>query len=169
MRIIGIDPGLRMTGYGCVEVTGVTSAPTLVEAGVLRLDARCSVASRLAELHADLSDLLVRLKPTHACVEKLYAHYAHPTTAIKMGHARGVILLALEQAGCQISEYSATRIKKAITGHGHAGKKQVQLSVQAQCGLAEPPSPIDVSDAIAIALTAAHRLTMQVTPTAGGA
>jgi crossover junction endodeoxyribonuclease RuvC len=78
-----------------------------------------------------------------------------------MGHARGVILLAAKQAGLDVAELAATEIKKAITGYGHAGKRQVQLAVQSQCGLADPPTPVDVADAIAIALCAARRLQIE--------
>ena len=95
-------------------------------------------------------------------VEKLFAHYRHPTTAIVMGHARGVILLAAAQAGIPVDELAATEIKKSLTGFGHATKRQMQLSVQAQCRLAEPPSPVDVSDAIAIALCASRRLILDL-------
>lgn len=157
MRIIGIDPGLRLTGYGCVQMRPGRIEPELVEAGVIRLDATSSVAARLVELFADLGSILDQLQPDRVVVEKLYAHYAHPTTAIKMGHARGVILLAAAQRGIELEELSATEIKKAVTGHGHASKRQMQTAVQAQCGLKEMPSPPDVADAIAIGLCAARR------------
>ncbi|MCK4872253.1 MAG: crossover junction endodeoxyribonuclease RuvC [Phycisphaerales bacterium] len=157
MRIIGIDPGLLRTGYGCVDVADAAE-PTFVEAGVFRLNSKTPMADRLGALHDDMSELLSRLEPKRIVVEKLYAHYKHPTTAIVMGHARGVILLAAIQRGIEVDELGATEVKKAITGFGHATKRQVQLAVQAQCGLAEPPSPVDVSDAIAIALCAARRV-----------
>ncbi len=160
MRIVGIDPGLQLTGYGCVEVAG-PGEPALVEAGVIRLKSTTPVEERLVELHRDIAAVFERLRPDRAVVEKLYAHYKHPTTAIVMGHARGVILLAATQAGLDITELAATEIKKAITGYGHAGKRQMQLAVQSQCGLAEPPTPVDVSDAIAIALCAARRLQIE--------
>ncbi len=157
MRIIGIDPGLRLTGYGCVQTRSDRIDPQLVEAGVIRLDAASSVAARLVELFADLGSILDQLQPDQVVVEKLYAHYAHPTTAIKMGHARGVIFLAAMQRGIELDELSATEIKKAVTGNGHASKRQVQSAVQAQCSLREMPSPPDVADAIAIGLCAARR------------
>jgi crossover junction endodeoxyribonuclease RuvC len=165
MRIVGVDPGLQLTGYGCVEVTG-PGEPMLVEAGVIRLKPSLPVEDRLLELHRDIAAVFERLTPQRAVVEKLYAHYKHPTTAIVMGHARGVILLAARQAGLEFSELAATEIKKAITGYGHASKLQVQLSVQSQCNLAEPPTPVDVSDAIAIALCAARRI--QIDALTGG-
>jgi crossover junction endodeoxyribonuclease RuvC len=160
MRLMGIDPGLQITGYACVECTADAAAgdPTLVEAGALRLTSKRPVSERLCELHEDLAAMLDRLKPGRVAVEKLYAHYKHPTTAIVMGHARGVILLAAAQREIEVEELAATEVKKAITGFGHATKKQVQLAVQAQCGLESPPTPVDVSDAIAIALCAARRV-----------
>lgn len=158
MRFIGIDPGLNITGYGCVHLSSsVSTDPELLEAGILRLGTAKSVSERLDILYKDLCELLEKLKPDYMVVEKLYSHYAHPATAIKMGHARGVILLAGQQHNCIISEMGATEVKKALTGHGHASKHQIQLAVQAQCNLATPPTPQDVTDAIAIALTAARR------------
>lgn len=157
MRIIGIDPGLRLTGYGCVTIAPNRLEPELVEAGVIRLTTGQSVAQRLVELFADLGTILDQLEPECMAVEKLYAHYAHPTTAIKMGHARGVILLTAQQRHIELQELGATEIKKSVTGNGHASKRQMQIAVQAQCGLREMPHPPDVADAIAIALCAARR------------
>lgn len=157
MRVLGIDPGLRLTGYGLVRVRVGAIEPTLVEAGVIKLDAKTAVASRLAQLAEDLDGLLDTLEPTHVAVEKLFAHYAHPRTAIVMGHARGVILLCAQRRGLGITELGATEVKKSLTGNGHASKEQMQRSVQHQYGLAEPPSPPDVADAIAIATCCARR------------
>lgn len=163
MRILGIDPGLQITGYGLVDATGPTAAaplgdPRLVEAGVIRLRPRDSLEIRLAALHADLLELINEFHPTRLAVEKLFAHYRHPRTAILMGHARGVILLAAQQHNLPVTHLPATEVKKAVTGYGHASKEQMQRAVQSQCGLAEPPSPPDVADAIAIALCCARRL-----------
>ncbi len=157
MRILGIDPGLRLTGYGCVELRPTAVEPTLVEAGVLRLDADQSMEHRLVQLYDDLSALFEELQPQRVAVEKLYAHYKHPRTAIMMGHARGVILLVAQQHEANIEHLPSTAVKKAFTGHGHASKRQIQLAVQSQFKLAEPPSPPDVADAIAIATTCARR------------
>ena len=164
MIVLGIDPGTRITGYGCVRLVERSVEPVLVEAGVLSFKRGSSIESRLAELHAALAELIAELRPNHIAVEKLYAHYKHPRTAILMGHARGVILLAAEQAGLTIHHLPSTEVKKSITGHGHASKRQMQLAVQSQCRLAEPPSPPDVADAIAIALTAARRLAYEQLP-----
>ncbi len=160
MKVLGIDPGLRVTGYGCVS--GSLPGGTLVEAGVIRL-ARSSagappIPDRLAELDTDLRALLERLRPDAVGVESLFAHYKHPATAIGMAHARGVILLAARRAGLRLVEIRPNEIKKFLTGHGHAGKRQMQEAVQAQLRLKAPPEPPDVADAIAIALCAAWRL-----------
>jgi crossover junction endodeoxyribonuclease RuvC len=170
--VLGVDPGLRLTGYGCLDVASDGSgAPALVEAGVFRLSQRsrgedgegrvvasaASVSARLAELDADFRAALERLVPEVVAVESLFAHYKHPSTAIVMGHARGVLLLAIRRAGCRLVELKPNEVKKSVTGHGHASKEQMQLAVQGVFGLAEPPSPPDVADAIAIALCASRR------------
>jgi crossover junction endodeoxyribonuclease RuvC len=157
-RVLGIDPGLRLTGYGVVDLAPGSMEPMLVEGGVFRLDAKQPMERRLVQLRDDLQELIEETKPHRVAVEKLYAHYAHPRTAILMGHARGVILLCAAAKGLPVEPLAATEIKKSLTGNGHASKRQVQLSVQAQCGLAEPPNPPDVADAIAIALCHARRL-----------
>lgn len=158
MLILGIDPGTRITGYGCVRLKPGALEPTLVEAGVLTFKRDAPLDDRLVELHTSLSELIAELKPAHVAIEKLYAHYNHPRTAIIMAHARGVILLAAKQAGLTVHHLPSTEVKKSITGYGHASKHQIQRAVQSQCRLAEPPNPPDVADAIAIALTAARRL-----------
>lgn len=163
MRILGIDPGLRLTGYGCVEPLarprrGFGADAALIEGGVIRLDPKATVSRRLAELDADLREIIDRLKPDAVAVEKLYAHYKHPTTAIVMGHARGVVLLNIQRSGLRLFELGATEVKKSLTGNGHASKPQMQAGVQAQLGLSATPKPADVADAIAIALCALRRL-----------
>lgn len=160
MRILGIDPGLRLTGYGCVD--GAGADPALVEAGVMRLKMvtdgrRTPVADRLLELHQDIEALIDRLRPETVAVEALFAHYKHPATAIAMAHARGVILLNIRRAGLRLVEFKPTQIKMFLTGHGHATKAQMQSAVRARLGLEATPEPPDVADAIAIALFAASR------------
>ena len=159
-RTLGIDPGLRLTGYGVVETAPHRFDPDLVEAGVIRLDRRLSLEARLSQLHRDLCDLLDEFQPAQVVVEKLFSHYKHPRTAILMAHARGVILLCAQQRGLPLIHVPATEVKKAVAGYGHASKEQMQRAVQAQCRLAEPPSPPDVADAIAIALCHARRLAL---------
>lgn len=157
MRTLGIDPGLRLTGYGCVDLADGSIEPTLVEGGVLQFSAKDSLEDRLVEMYQSLTELIAELRPQRVAVEKLFAHYKHPNTAILMGHARGVILLAARQAGLDIDHLPSTEVKKSVTGDGHATKEKMQLAVQTQCRLAEPPHPADVADAIAIALTSARR------------
>lgn len=149
MRVLGIDPGLHLTGYALVEIRGLRRQ--LVEAGVVRLNAKASLSQRLDELYTQVSELIVDLKAEHVGVEQLYAHYKHPRTAILMGHARGVILLAAAQRRLSMTDLPSTLVKKTVTGHGHASKGQIQRAVAALCGLAKPPSPPDVADAISIA------------------
>ncbi len=158
MRILGIDPGLLLTGYGCVEFSARSIEPALVEAGVFRLKPRTPMPFRLRQLHDDLCGVLDELQPQVMAVEKLFATYVHPRTPILMGHARGVVLLAAQQRSLEIIELSATAVKKAITGNGHASKRQMQEAIRTQCGLEKAPSPPDVADAIGIALCAARRV-----------
>jgi len=161
MRVLGIDPGLRVTGYATVQLERVGQDPSLLEAGVIRIDSKGrSMESRLGQLHHDLVEVIQELAPDHLAVEKLYANYRHPRTAILMAHARGVILLAASQAGLPVEHLPSTVVKRAITGYGHASKQQIQHAIQTQCGLAELPSPPDVADAIAIAMTFARRVAM---------
>ncbi|MBL9031123.1 MAG: crossover junction endodeoxyribonuclease RuvC [Phycisphaerae bacterium] len=157
---MGIDPGLRVTGYGCVE----GDPARLVEAGVFRLRADEAaqaggeaVSARLEELDADLRGAIERLRPEAAAVEAIFAHYKHPATAIAMAHARGVILLNIRRAGLRLVEFKPNAVKKFLTGHGHASKEQMQEAVRSRLGLPARPEPADVADAIAIALCAAWR------------
>jgi len=162
-RVLGIDPGLRLTGYGFVDIRPEKGEiePVLLEAGVIKLSGKLSIEARLKQLHTDLESLLKAFEPTDLAVEKLYAHYKHPRTAILMAHARGVILLSAQQRDIPIEHLPSTEVKKAVTGYGHASKEQMQRAVQSQCRLREIPSPPDVADAIAIALTHARRIAIQ--------
>ena len=149
-RILGIDPGLNVTGYGVLEVgDGVLR---LCEAGIIRGKDRDSLTRRLAEIYQGVSDVIAGLRPGVMALEELYSHYQRPRTAILMGHARGVICLAATRAGIPVVHYSATRIKKILTGSGRAPKGQVQRAIQRELGLTELPDPPDVADAMAIAL-----------------
>ena len=156
MRILGVDPGLRLTGYGVIDHGA--RRPVLVDAGVIRLDEKTSIAARLVELETELEGLLDEARPQVVAVEQLYAHYKHPRTAILMGHARGVILLAATRRRLEVMELSANRIKQSIAGHGHAAKGQMQRAIQAIWQLPEPPEPPDVADALAVALCCGHAL-----------
>lgn len=157
MRIVGIDPGTRLTGYGVIEWH--PARPKLLDAGVIRLREKDPVPQRLVELEKDLDALLAEHKPDVCAIEQLYAHYAHPRTAIIMGHARGVILLVAARRGVRIEQYAANRIKQSLTGHGHASKDQMQRAIQSLWNLDKPPDPPDVADALAIALCAGRQIT----------
>jgi crossover junction endodeoxyribonuclease RuvC len=154
MRILGVDPGLNTTGYGVVDVAGSAARVQvkLVEAGVVRGTARGDVAARVREIHDGVAEVIRSLKPDAMALEKLYAHYDRPTTAILMGHARGVIVLAAAQADVPVFDYAATQVKKTLTGAGRAPKSQMQEAVRRELRLAKLPEPADVADALAIAL-----------------
>ncbi|MFW6061557.1 MAG: crossover junction endodeoxyribonuclease RuvC [Planctomycetota bacterium] len=151
-RVLGIDPGLNITGYGVVDFG--RGEPAIVEAGAIRTNAQASMGERIGQIYETLREILSEFEPDVVGIEKLYAHYRHPRTSILMGHARGVILLAAGQAGVAVRDLPATRVKKSLTGNGHASKHQMQRAVQDLCGLDEPPHPADVADALAIALCA---------------
>jgi crossover junction endodeoxyribonuclease RuvC len=155
-RVLGIDPGLNITGYGCVEFG--RNGSSVVEAGAIRTSPRASMAERIAQIQSDLAAVLAELRPSLVGLEQLYAHYGHPRTAILMGHARGVILLTCHQAGVPVKNLPATMVKKSLTGNGHASKLQMQRTIQSVCRLAELPQPPDVADALAIALCAGQRV-----------
>lgn len=151
MRIIGVDPGLITTGYGVIEESGGSFG--LLEGGTIEGGpAGDPVEKRLEALYNGMTEVLNELRPQAMAMESLYSHYAHPATAILMGHARGVLCLAAAQAGIPVYNYSATQIKDYLVGSGRAGKAQIQRMVQKQLGLAELPSPHDMADALAVAL-----------------
>lgn len=150
MRVLGIDPGLNTTGYGVLDFTH--RQPRLVEAGVVRGKRGAALEERVGEIHTGVADVIATLKPNVLAIEELYSHYERPTTAILMGHARGVILLAAAEAGIPVESYRATQIKKTITGNGHAAKWQMQEAIRNELRLAAAPEPPDVADALAIAL-----------------
>ena len=156
MRILGIDPGLRITGYGVIDYRPLR--PVLVDGGVIRLKPKTPLADRLVELDAELDSLIDEYKPEVVAVEQLYSHYAHPRTAILMGHARGVILLTARRKGVRVEQFAANRIKQSLTGHGHASKAHMQRTIQALWNLPEPPDPPDVADALAIAVCCGRQL-----------
>jgi crossover junction endodeoxyribonuclease RuvC len=150
MRVLGIDPGLRVTGYGLLEAQGTRAR--VLAAGVVRSDNDDALPDRLRKIHLSVLDIVRELEPDAIAVEELYSHYGHPTTAILMGHARGVMLLAAAEAGVPVVTYGATRIKKALTGNGRASKEQMQRMIQSSLRLKALPEPADVADALAVAL-----------------
>jgi crossover junction endodeoxyribonuclease RuvC len=149
-RIVGIDPGLNITGYGVVATS--PRGAVLTEAGVVRGGSRASLEERLAEIYRGIVDVLSAFQPSAVAIEELFSHYQRPRTAILMGHARGVICLAAVQAGIPVVHYAATQVKRMLTGSGRAPKSQVQRAICREFGLARPPEPADVADALAIAL-----------------
>ena len=154
MRILGIDPGLQVCGYACLETGG--SVEKLTEAGVFRTDGSLPIETKLNQIADDIDSLLKKFDPDVVAVEQLYSHYAHPKTAILMGHARGVILQSCAAAGVAVRSFSATKIKKSITGNGRASKEQMQRTIQTILRLPELPQPPDVADAVAAALCCAN-------------
>ena len=157
MRFLGIDPGLRITGYACVDLAPGAREPTLVEAGVVRLRPADPVAARLRALHEELGAIVDELRPQRVAVEQVFAHVKHVRTAIVMGHGRGVVLLAAALRDLPLDEFAPAEVKKALTGRGQASKGQMQRAVMHQFSLRALPEPPDVADAIAIAACAARR------------
>ncbi|HEC03022.1 MAG TPA: crossover junction endodeoxyribonuclease RuvC [Phycisphaerales bacterium] len=160
MRILGIDPGLQVCGYACLEAE--RGQEKLIEAGVMRTECEDALERRLNRIAEDTRSLLRDLRPEVVAVEQLYSHYAHPRTAILMGHARGVILQECAAATIEVRSFSATRIKKSITGNGRASKEQVQRTIQTILCMAELPEPNDVADAIAAAMCCANSVKIAV-------
>jgi crossover junction endodeoxyribonuclease RuvC len=156
MRILGIDPGLQVCGYACLEMDADNEK--LIEAGVIRIDKQQAIEIKLNKIAEDTRTLLENFKPDVVAVEELYSHYAHPKTAILMGHARGVILQRCAQSSIEVRSFSATRIKKSITGNGRASKEQIQRTIQTILSLPQIPEPNDVADAIAAALCCANSI-----------
>lgn len=156
-RILGIDPGLNTTGYAVIEA--VDAGPKLLEAGIIKSSERRAtpdMARRLKAIYDGVIGAIDQFHATELAVEQLYAHYDHPRTAILMAHARGAILLAAGQRDLTVTSYAATRIKKAVTGSGRAGKEQMQLAMLREFRLPTMPEPHDVADAMAIALCHFH-------------
>jgi crossover junction endodeoxyribonuclease RuvC len=151
VKVLGIDPGLIITGYAVLEQQNGSIRP--LEAGTIDSGtSRDSLPARLRRLHEELNALIVDHQPDCIALEQLYSHYEHPRTAILMGHARGVIVLAAGLHDIPLHHYAATQVKSALTGNGRASKAQIQQLVQRTFGLAEVPQPPDVADAMAIAL-----------------
>lgn len=148
--VLGIDPGLNITGYGVLDVSA--ARPQLVEAGVIRGGARGDLEQRLNSLFTGLQEVLQAFRPAAMALEEVYSHYERPRTAILMGHARGVICLAAGQADVPVLHYAATQIKRILTGNGRAPKPQMQAAICRELNLLQPPDPPDVADALAIAL-----------------
>ncbi len=156
--ILGIDPGLNVTGYGVVARRG--GGVRLVEAGVIRLPraGKESFPARLESLFTSVGDIIREFRPVRVCLEEVYGHAAYPRTSVLMGHARGVICLAAQMAGVPVASMSAKRIKQSVTGNGNASKLQVQRAIQHYFSLGTTPHPPDVADALAAALCYAESI-----------
>ncbi|PNY37360.1 crossover junction endodeoxyribonuclease RuvC [Rhodopirellula baltica] len=154
MTILGIDPGLNTTGYGVIRVTG--NDIRLIEAGIVRSKQKDSLEKRVREIHEGVAEVIEQHSPSYLALEQLFSHYSRPKTAILMGHARGVICLAAASAGIEVKSFEPTKVKKVMTGNGHAPKHQMQQAVRLQLGLQTVPEPADVADALAIALCSYH-------------
>jgi crossover junction endodeoxyribonuclease RuvC len=154
VRILGLDPGLQVTGYGVLELTD--RGPRVVEAGVVRSEHSgrdtADMARRVKVLYDGVCEVLDQWHPRAVAVEQLYAHYDHPRTAVLMAHARGCFFLAAAQRGVPAFSYPPGKVKKSLVGHGRAGKEQMQAAIARELGLARPPEPHDVADALAVAL-----------------
>jgi crossover junction endodeoxyribonuclease RuvC len=153
MRILGIDPGTGILGFGVIDVSKGKSQ--LVDAGVIRTPVKEDDAVRLQTIYEELSDIIAATKPTVMAVEKLF-FARNVTTAMTVSQARGVVLLCGQQAGMEIHEYTPMQIKMAVTGYGKAEKKQIQEMVRVILGLETVPKPDDCADALAAALTHAQ-------------
>ena len=153
-RILGVDPGLRTTGYGVIACEN--GRYTLVEGGVLQPLATLPLETRLAQLHAAIVDVVQTTKPDCMVVEELWTNYKNPTTAVLMGHARGVIALAAGTGGIPMHNLAHSLVKRALAGSGSAKKDQVGGMVVALLGLKKLPTPNDVTDALALAIAFAN-------------
>ena len=153
MRIFGIDPGSERTGYGCVETDG--RRHQLVTCGAIVAPPGAGLPQRLSGIYRELSTLLRASRPDCVAIEDLF-HAVNARSALKLGHARGVAMLAAVEAGCEVFEYTPAAVKRAVVGYGRAEKPQVQMMIKLLLGLAAPPSPHDAADALAVAICHIH-------------
>ncbi len=154
VRILGVDPGSRITGYGVIEREG--SVVRFVACGVIKPNQKLTFPERLGEIHAGIREVIAEHNPCTAAVEDIFVS-VNPRSALTLGHARGVILLAAMNSGLVIHEYSARLVKQTVTGHGQAAKAQVQHMVMVLLKLSASPSE-DAADALAAALCCANHL-----------
>ena len=153
MKVFGIDPGSERTGYGCVATDG--RRHRLVTCGAISSPARTPFPERLRVIHAALAGLLAECRPDCVAVENLF-YASNARSALRLGHARGVAMLAAVEAGLTLVEYTPAEIKRAVVGYGRADKQQVQHMIKLLLGLAEPPTPHDAADALAVAICHVH-------------
>ena len=155
MRIFGIDPGSNRTGYGCLDTDG--SRHRVIAVGAIRTATLAPFPEKLLEIHTGLATILGECRPDCVAIENLF-HAANARSALRLGHARGVAMLAAAEVGAAIHEYTPAEIKRAVVGYGRAEKPQVQLMVKMLLGLPQVPSPHDAADALAVAICHAHSL-----------
>lgn len=155
MRVFGIDPGSERTGYGCVDSDG--RRHRLVLYGAVRTSAATSFPEKLAAIHRELAILIADCRPACVAIENLF-HAVNVRSALKLGHARGVAMLAAVEAGVDVVEYTPAEIKRAVVGYGRAEKPQVQQMIKLLLGLDRAPSPHDAADALAVAICHLHSL-----------
>ena len=153
MRIFGIDPGSERTGYGCVESDG--RRHRLVTCGAITAPSGTDLPQRLSRIYRELSAQLRTAQPDCVAIENVF-HSVNARSALKLGHARGVAMLAAVEAGCEVFEYTPAAVKRAVVGYGRADKPQVQMMVKLLLGLATAPSPHDAADALAVAICHLH-------------
>jgi crossover junction endodeoxyribonuclease RuvC len=158
VKVFGIDPGSARTGYGCVQSDG--SRHRMVVCGAIVNPASSSFPEKLRVIHVELSILIARHRPDIVAIENLF-HAVNARSALKLGHARGVAMLAAVEAGVPIVEYTPAEVKQSVVGYGRAEKGQVQSMVQLLLGLSDPPTPFDASDALAIAVCHLHRMNLR--------
>ncbi len=151
MLILGIDPGLRITGYGLIRKSNKNLE--LIEAGTIKTNEKHSLGERLKRVYEDLEEIFQQHKIDVVVLEKLFAHAKHPITAYILGHVRGVAVLLCEEKKVELIEYLPTRVKKAVVGNGHASKEQVQQMVFTRLGLKSKFLDYDITDALALAMT----------------
>jgi crossover junction endodeoxyribonuclease RuvC len=154
VRIFGIDPGSERTGYGCVESDG--RRHRLVTCGAITAPSGAGLPQRLSTIYRELSARLQATQPDCVAIENLF-HAVNARSALKLGHARGVAMLAAVEAGCEVVEYTPAEVKRAVVGYGRAEKPQVQMMVKLLLGLAAAPSPHDAADALAVAICHVHQ------------
>jgi crossover junction endodeoxyribonuclease RuvC len=153
VKVFGIDPGSERTGYGCVETDG--SCHRLVACGAIATPPRAAFPDKLLAIHDRLAALLAEWRPDAVAVENIF-YATNVRTALKLGHARGVAILAAVEAGVPVSEYTPAEIKRAVVGYGRAEKHQIQEMVRRLLGLTRIPTPADAADALAVAICHVH-------------
>jgi crossover junction endodeoxyribonuclease RuvC len=151
MRIIGIDPGLQVTGYGVIDYD--RGRLTLVEGGLIETDSKADLGCRLDALYRGVQAVVRQTRPHVAVVERLYSKYRHPQTALLMAHARGAVLLGLQHWKVEVVSYTASMVKRALVGHGRASKRQIAGMVAQMLGVRIEEISDHVSDALALAIS----------------